>query len=545
MTTTEPATQLAHGQVHDVDPRTLAIASNVRETVVLHPEFVASVKEHGVLEPIRVYYADAETDQLSVFRGQRRTLAAIKAKRPLVPVLVGPPPTEAERIVLQMTENIHRDGMVAADVTAGVEQLALLGVSEKQLARGLAMSTEQVAAARAVTRSTTARAIAEENAALTLEHLAGIAEFDGDDEVVEALTIAAADGDYEHTLQRARDQRAEREAQEAFLNDARAQGYTIVKPASYGAAELTEPRRLTSLGDVDDPTTHAEQCPGHAWCLGYEWAHFTKDTGERLTPEQVAALRTTFDEAVAAALAANDEEARNEAQALHPTRVADYRRIYALEPCCANPAEYGHTLRGYGHDSGTPKGPMSDEEKAARRELIENNKAWKSATTVRRDWLSTLARTKAAPAGAEAFVLAELLRGGAHLTNALTSYGNGAGHQAFRDVMGLDREAQQTRESMTAEVHELLDSVKGMTAKRASLLLAVMVLAAWHHLAGPETWRHPSDTDRRMLEQMRAWGYPLSPIERRVLDEQSATGAPADVDEDDDDPLAVFAPDDE
>lgn len=520
-TTTEPetTTRLPEGQVHQVDPRTLVIATNVRATVNLDPEFVASITEHGVLEAISAYYD--HDDRLCVERGQRRTLAGIAAKRPTVPVLVIPEPTERQRIARQVTENLHRAAMLAADVTAAVEQLALIGVSEDDIARGLAMPREQVKAARKVSASTAARIAAEENTTLSLQHLAGIAEFDGDEDTIDQLTAAAEDGDFEHTLQRARDERAEREAREAFLDGYRAQGYTIVTPAGWGDKDPSLPRRLSALGDVDDPTTHAEQCPGHAWCFGVEWAWFSKATGERLTEDQVQAYRDAYAEAVAG-LPVNDHDGRAKHDHLRLFALAENRRTYALEPCCANPAEHGHTLRNLGHDS-DPKGPMTEEEKTARRELIENNKAWKSATTVRRDWLSDLARRKTPPAGAETFVLTELLRGGSHLTNALTSYGNGAGHQTFRDVMGLDREARQTSASMTAEVNELLDTVKGMTGKRAVLLLAVMILAAWHHTAGTHIWQRPSATDRRMLEQMRTWGYPLSPIERKTLETTEGT----------------------
>src|SRR4051794_24901629 len=42
--------------------------------------------------------------------------------------------------------------------------------------------------------------------------------------------------------------------------------------------------------------------------------------------------------------------------------------------------------------------------KAARKHVIDSNKAWKAATTVRRDWLATFAQRKTPPTGAEQFL---------------------------------------------------------------------------------------------------------------------------------------------
>ena len=61
---------------------------------------------------------------------------------------------------------------------------------------------------------------------------------------------------------------------------------------------------------------------------------------------------------------------------------------------------------------------MTDDEreaaKAQRRNVIESNKAWKAATTVRRDWLSAFAQRKTAPAGAEAYLARVITEGWGH-----------------------------------------------------------------------------------------------------------------------------------
>ncbi len=69
-----------------MDPTTLIIGDNVRAEARLDRQFLASIREFGVMDPIHVTRADDGT--LTVKRGQRRTLGAVKVGRPTVPVLV-------------------------------------------------------------------------------------------------------------------------------------------------------------------------------------------------------------------------------------------------------------------------------------------------------------------------------------------------------------------------------------------------------------------------------------------------------------------------
>lgn len=128
------------GQVIEVDPATLVIGANVR--VDTHPdakEFAASIRARGVLEVITAHVDD--DGSLVVQRGQRRTVAAAEVGTPsgTVPVRVVERPEEADRIVDQLTENLHRAQMRESEVRDGVEQLALLGVSAAQIAKRTAV----------------------------------------------------------------------------------------------------------------------------------------------------------------------------------------------------------------------------------------------------------------------------------------------------------------------------------------------------------------------------------------------------------------------
>ncbi|WP_336296691.1 ParB/Srx family N-terminal domain-containing protein [Arthrobacter antioxidans] len=65
---TTPTTVLEH-----LDPTQLTIDANVRADVRLDPEFLASIKQHGVLQPVVAHRTEAG---VYVLYGQRRTLAA-------------------------------------------------------------------------------------------------------------------------------------------------------------------------------------------------------------------------------------------------------------------------------------------------------------------------------------------------------------------------------------------------------------------------------------------------------------------------------------
>ncbi len=78
------------------DPATLTVDTNVRKDAGLTPEFVASIKEHGVLVPVVGHRT--ETGTVHVLMGQRRTLAAVEVGLATIPVHVVATPEEADRL---------------------------------------------------------------------------------------------------------------------------------------------------------------------------------------------------------------------------------------------------------------------------------------------------------------------------------------------------------------------------------------------------------------------------------------------------------------
>jgi len=116
-----------------LDPTTLIVDINVRKDAALTPEFIASIKEHGVMEPVIAHRKDDGT--VHVLMGQRRTLRAIEAQRAEIPVMIINSPKEAERIVTQVVENIQRAELTEADEADAYHQLSLIGVSAAAIAK--------------------------------------------------------------------------------------------------------------------------------------------------------------------------------------------------------------------------------------------------------------------------------------------------------------------------------------------------------------------------------------------------------------------------
>ena len=199
------------GQIVQVDPHTLVLEVNVRAEANLTPEFVGSIKTHGVLTPILV---QRTADALHVRAGQRRTLASIEAGLTTIPAYVVDGDTdEARRIIEQMAENDHRSALADRDRVAAFQQLSLLGLSAAQIAKRTHTKKDQVATALTVAGSDVAAAVTAKYD-LTLDQAAIIAEFDGDAEAVKALTVAAVEDpeQFAHVAQRLRDARDEAQA---------------------------------------------------------------------------------------------------------------------------------------------------------------------------------------------------------------------------------------------------------------------------------------------------------------------------------------------
>ena len=206
------------------------------------------------------------------------------------------------------------------------------------------------------------------------------------------------------------------------------------------------------------------------------------------------------------------------------TRGSGQVLTWVATPVCVDPTANGHELPSWlTAGSATKKAAdMTEEERTAasaeRKRVRENNAAWIDAVAVRRRWLrENFLQRKAAPAGAELFVLRELLHGPHWLQEAMQRR-----HTVLAELLDLTPTSPDSYYGLHVSGGEFLTRIGEVSAKKATLHTAAVIFAAWERRAGDDdlgkqTWRRGSDDDRRILSQMVAWGYPPSAVEELVL----------------------------
>lgn len=486
MSITPQANTTRQVSLEQLDPTALVIADNVRLDPRLDKQFLASIRERGVLEPVVGHRAADGT--VVVEYGQRRTLAAREVGQPTIPIMVSDTaPTTADRLVDQWVENEHRAALTNRERVYAVQQMALEGLTVGQIAKRTATAKTAVEAA---TRVASSQAATEAVDQLTLEQAAVLAEFDTDPDAVSTLLGCAARGyGFDHAAQRLRDNQAEQAALTAAADRLRQQGVTVVEQPDYRDTTTKALRELRTADDQPiDPDRHAADCHGHVtWLIidrGVRYYNNTED-GEDLDDEDGEDLDDEQDQA------ADDQAGEGtDGEPEYPTRAVHG---------CTGWADHGHR-DAYACRNPTPATKVADmgevereAAKAARRHVIQSNKDWQAATKVRREWLRQFGTRKTAPTGAEAFL--------ARVVSDRHTQQVGA-----HELLGTSQ----------AEVaHELLTA----TPKRALHLALVLALASWEQSTTKDTWRqtYQHDQAEAALTAMGGWGYELSDIETRLI----------------------------
>jgi ParB family chromosome partitioning protein len=434
----------------DIDPTTMLLDANVRQNVRLDKDFLASVKLLGVLQPVIAVRTAA--GELRVRFGHRRTLAAIEAGLPTIPVdIIGDEATDDAghigRIVEQYAENTHRVGLTAVENVEVVAQLSAFGMKPREIAKRTRIKQADVKAAAAVATSELAKAATARYEFLSLEQAAAVAEFEDDREAVKALITAASSGRFEHQLQWLRNRRDEDALLAQATRALAADGIVVIDPPNWTSG-VTSVESL--IGGPDDITedSHAS-CPGHA-----------------------AYVEVVIDES-------NDVE----------------RLVTETTYVCTDPVAYGHIepkAELADRRSSPDKDQVASEE---RRRVVTNNKAWRSAEAVRREWLGTFLARKSPPKGALPYLAGTLLAGGFALERALAS-----GNRYARQLLGVNAD------------------LGAVTDGRAQVVLLGVVLGAAEATLGIHTWRNGNQTAARYLSALTHWGYEASDIELAVID---------------------------
>ena len=458
-----------------VDPATLVIGVNIRKNVKLDrkdkktAEFIASVKEHGVTEDITVYRdQDGDDPQaLIVWRGQRRTKAAIMTGRPLVPVRTRPRPTTAERIIQQMEENDKRAEMDRLEVIEAYRQLEMEGLSVNQIHKATSHAKPEIITGLTVAKSETATREAELNPSLTLRHAALIAEFDDNPDHVRFLR-SNGPYHYEHNAEILRSLRAEAAAIRAAVEALTTAGVTVIEMPEMDSTIVP----LDLLRQDGEPITVAAHagCPGHA-------AH--------LDPE-------------------------------------DQEPVYV----CTDSQRYGHEdvtpvieITRNGITAGVRAAELDAAERAARsvklKDTIKCNKAWPPAAIVRRRWLSDFIGRANGPKDGSAFVLEALASCDQALTKALED-----GHKLALEKLGAPGKSNTTaRRAASASMTALMN--KRPTPANAQKLTLALILCAYESATSKNSWRANDAGTRRYLRFLESHGYQLSAVERRACGESA------------------------
>ncbi len=280
-----------------------------------------------------------------------------------------------------------------------------------------------------------------------------MAEFQDDAEAVKALVVASREGGFEHLAQRLRDERAEAAERAKVTDELAAAGVAVIDRPRW-----TDPTSdLDALRDADGEALTVEahaSCPGHGAYVDSYWT------------------------------AINDEEEE-----------VEFEPVYV----CTDPAAYGHQSR-WQRSVSTERPEPTDEDRAAaaaeRRRVIANNKAWRSAEVVRREWLATFCARKTAPKGASRLIADWLRRANRPLVTALERRSPRA-HSLF---------------GASLQVDESSDS-------RAQVVALAIVLAAYEDDTGTHSWRHVNDATVRYLRYLAENGYELSDVERLACGE--------------------------
>lgn len=457
-----------------VDPRELIIGDNVRTDIELERGFVADIKDRGVRQIIPVRRDEA--GRLVVQTGQKRVLAAIEAGLDRVRVIIEPQVLTDERdrmvdrIIDQLGENEHRSAISDAEEVRATQQLLGLGLTAGQIARRRHITTKRVKTAAAVAHNEVAMdAVAE--GLLDLAQAAVVAEFADDQTAVLALTTAASTRpeQFDHITQQLRDDREETRLRAELTAAVSEQGVTVIdRPDTLFGGKI---RRLAELRATPDTSPGTElTTEEHAACPGH--AAFLENRGSwRPTPERVVIVWV-----------------------------------------CTDFTGHGHAERYTAPGvttTGKITGPMTEEQKAARREIVANNKAWDSATTVRRAWLTTFLARKTAPPEAARWIAQTLAQGSHDLRKAMES-----DHSVALELLGL---TQSTRGYTRMRTHAIAGAAAKASPARAMTLTVAMLVGALEKGTDRHAWRSPTGDQIAYFCQLQRWNYPLSDVEMLVL----------------------------
>lgn len=426
---------------------------NLREDLDVE-SMVPTVRELGLIQYPVVAMVDG---QWRIIAGHRRAAAAAEAGLATVHCVVRQDlATDVAALTTMLVENHDRKGLTTSEQAKGYQQLLDLGLSATAIAKRTGRKRRDVKdAVDAMGKEAGAAAVA---AGLTIAQAIVINEFEGDPAAVEDLYEAAAEseGDFNHAAARLRKDREEDAQRAETAAQIKASGVTLI---DHESAKWPRARELSRLVSADDERSSLN-AENHAECPGHAAAPDDYDPGE-------------------------------------------------VEYFCLDPEAHGHLDRWTsntldGHNKGA--GKMTEDEKAERRTVVANNKAWDVAVEVRRQWVREFVARKRPPKGLNRWCIGEVMREPGY-------FGDGT-DGLLADLLGVDaplgtygRDVGRIQAETVTEVRLPFILFGQIAADRESHMKAKDPL-------GRNCWRYNRKTEARYLLQLHHLGYTLADVER-------------------------------
>ncbi|MEW1674849.1 ParB N-terminal domain-containing protein [Streptomyces noursei] len=439
---------------------------NAREDLDLNAPFVESLRTEGCRIPVKIQRLDGGVVQVN--DGNRRYHAATDAGLTHLPYEWEDDGRDAAGQFLDMiTTAQHRKSLTPAEMNQAMFSAAEAGAQVGRIAKAAGVRQKDVKTLVKV-RSDEKLSAAVSGASScewTFEHLAALSEFADDADALAAITEAAAEddadeGDVDWAIAVERTKRDKRTKAEAHRAELEAAGQRI-----RDAEELSE--RAMPVWRLRGISTEE-----HAECKGLVW-------------------------------------------------VFDERRGDRYEPYCSAPGLYGHTVPegSSGSGGGTKTAAEVEAERAARAAVKKGNIDWDAAEALRRKWITDLIKRRNLPKATTNTLIG-------HVNNALLNASWGLDDlikesttEILAAFLGLSTEQAKDRGGFAGHVAK--------DPRRAPQLQFAAIAAVREKCANRSAWR--TDSQRapwtrtptgRWFQVLAALGYPLTPIEQSVVDDE-------------------------
>jgi len=294
--------------------------SNVRFAAVADDAMVASIRSLGILDPVMVAPHPEVAGEYRLIDGHRRRDGAEKAGLSTLPAYIREDlVTEIQQIEVMVATAVHREDLTAVEESAAYEQLELFGMTPAQMSASTGRPESTIKDRLKLRRLTdTARSRLHEGQ-MTLGDAEALLEFADDPASVARLEQHIGSENFRYQVQREKDARDRKAADQALRKRAATEGIPLTNPMSSMAYwnQNEGPYRLdwmdrwpfedAATEDAHDGCLAVTEHDGRLFVTCTEpKKHRTDDTSPGVSDEQRAERDAQW---------ARDREAREAAQA--------------------------------------------------------------------------------------------------------------------------------------------------------------------------------------------------------------------------------------